>query len=64
MSTGFAGVDDVNEFESELEAPDKWKRRFRMMKQDSAIDESGENDLGDDYDGDDVGNGYQTPPRL
>ena len=27
-------MDDINEFESELEAPDKWKRRFRLMKQD------------------------------
>lgn len=27
------GVDDINEFESELEAPEKWARRFRMMKE-------------------------------
>lgn len=33
------GVDDINEFESELEAGPKWKRRFRLMKQDSSSDE-------------------------
>lgn len=39
----FAGVDDINEFESELEAPEKWARRFRMMREaEGATDATGE----------------------
>lgn len=30
-----AGVDDINEFESELEAGPKWRRRFRIMNESS-----------------------------
>jgi hypothetical protein len=39
----FAGLDDINEFESELEATDKWKRRFRLMQEgaSTSTDESG-----------------------
>lgn len=33
MQSMCSGVDDINEFESELEAPEKWARRFRMMKE-------------------------------
>jgi hypothetical protein len=28
-----AGLDDINEFESELEVGDKWKRRFRILQE-------------------------------
>ena len=34
-----AGLDDVNEFESELEAEDKWKRRFRILSESSGSSE-------------------------
>ena len=27
------GLDDINEFEAELEAPDKWARRFRILRE-------------------------------
>lgn len=29
----YAGLDDINEFEAELEAPDKWARRFRILRE-------------------------------
>jgi hypothetical protein len=37
---GRAGLDDVNEFESELEAEDKWKRRFRILQESSTSSSS------------------------
>lgn len=55
MPCGVAGLDDVNEFESELEAEDKWKRRFRILQDStsgssdaSADDEAGSQGSGAD----------------
>lgn len=43
----YAGLDDINEFEAELEAPEKWARRFRMMREaEEAPDEDGASSQG------------------
>jgi len=44
------GIDDVNEFESELEADDKWKRRFRLLREEG---EKSSSESGDSLDSDD-----------
>jgi hypothetical protein len=36
----FSGLDDINEFEAELEAPDKWARRFRILRESEAASQT------------------------
>lgn len=42
----FAGVDDINEFEAELEAPDKWARRFRILRESESNEQGEDEDTG------------------
>jgi hypothetical protein len=40
----YSGLDDINEFEAELEAPDKWARRFRILRESEAASQASAED--------------------
>ena len=40
QSRDASGLDDINEFEAELEAGDKWKRRFRLQREQTSDSQS------------------------